>query len=109
MGARRRAAVGAGGERALPGHRHRRRGPLPARARGTRRSGPAVRTGTHPMERLTSQELQVVRPAADGDTSREIAAQLFLSPRTVEHHLYRAFRKLGIRSRRELSRIDLGH
>ncbi|MEO3799291.1 LuxR C-terminal-related transcriptional regulator [Nonomuraea sp. B1E8] len=64
-------------------------------------------TAANPVERLTSQELQVVRLAADGDTSREIAAQLFLSPRTVEHHLYRAFRKLGIRSRRELSRIDL--
>ncbi|WP_246083252.1 helix-turn-helix transcriptional regulator [Nonomuraea diastatica] len=64
-------------------------------------------TAATPVERLTSQELQVVRLAADGDTSREIAAQLFLSPRTVEHHLYRAFRKLGIRSRRELSHIDL--
>ncbi|MFI7438724.1 ATP-binding protein [Nonomuraea indica] len=64
-------------------------------------------TAANPLDRLTSQELQVVRLAADGDTSREIAAQLFLSPRTVEHHLYRAFRKLGIRSRRELSRLDL--
>ncbi|MFC7584287.1 LuxR C-terminal-related transcriptional regulator [Nonomuraea antimicrobica] len=68
---------------------------------------PAEPTAANPLERLTSQEHQVVRLAADGGTSREIAAQLFLSPRTVEHHLYRAFRKLGIRSRRELSRLDL--
>ncbi|MEV4461186.1 AAA family ATPase [Microbispora sp. NPDC049633] len=68
---------------------------------------PAEPTAVDPVERLTAQELQVVRLAADGGTSREIAAQLFLSPRTVEHHLYRAFRKLGIRSRRELARLDL--
>ncbi|MFG3437775.1 ATP-binding protein [Nonomuraea sp. NPDC047897] len=68
---------------------------------------PAEPTAANPLDRLTSQELQVVRLAAGGDTSREIAAQLFLSPRTVEHHLYRAFRKLGIRSRRDLPRLDL--
>ncbi|MET7464508.1 AAA family ATPase [Nonomuraea sp. NPDC005501] len=64
-------------------------------------------TAANPLDRLTSQELLVIRLAADGGTSREIAAQLFLSPRTVEHHLYRAFRKLGIRSRRELAHLDL--
>ncbi|MEV0675189.1 AAA family ATPase [Actinosynnema sp. NPDC050436] len=69
---------------------------------------PAVPTADNPLDRLTSQELQVVRLAAEGGTSREIAAQLFLSPRTVEHHLYRAYPKLGVRSRRELSRLDLG-
>ncbi|GGS47597.1 transcriptional regulator [Planobispora rosea] len=60
-----------------------------------------------PLERLTPQELHVVRLAKNGGTSREIATQLFLSPRTVEHHLYRAYRKLGIRSRRELTHLDL--
>ncbi|TDC44082.1 helix-turn-helix transcriptional regulator [Micromonospora sp. KC213] len=68
---------------------------------------PAAPTAANPLDRLTPQERQVIRLAADGSTSREIAAQLFLSPRTVEHHLYRAFRKLGIRSRRELPRLDL--
>ncbi|MFB4263156.1 AAA family ATPase [Nonomuraea sp. GTA35] len=68
---------------------------------------PARPAAADPLERLTPQELQVVRLAKDGSTSREIAAHLFLSPRTVEHHLYRAYRKLGIRSRRELTRLDL--
>jgi DNA-binding CsgD family transcriptional regulator len=40
--------------------------------------------------------------AAAGLSNREIAAQLFLSPRTVGHHLYRAYPKLGISRRTEL-------
>ncbi|MEV5710843.1 helix-turn-helix transcriptional regulator [Actinoallomurus sp. NPDC052274] len=59
------------------------------------------------MERLTPQELQVVRLAAEGNSSRDIAAQLFLSPRTVEYHLYKAYPKLGVSSRRELARLEL--
>jgi DNA-binding CsgD family transcriptional regulator len=56
---------------------------------------------------LTPQELQVVRHAALGLSNREIAARLFLSPRTVGHHLYRAYPKLGISRRAELSQLDL--
>lgn len=55
---------------------------------------------------LTAQELQVVRLAASGATNREIAAKLFLSPRTVGHHLYRAFPKLGVTNRTELARLS---
>ena len=51
---------------------------------------------------LTSQEAQIVRLAARGMSNRDIAAQLILSPRTVGHHLYKAYPKLGVLSRGEL-------
>ncbi len=53
---------------------------------------------------LTIQELQVAVTVAGGVTSREAAAALILSPRTVEYHLQQVYRKLGIRSRAELAR-----
>jgi DNA-binding CsgD family transcriptional regulator len=57
-----------------------------------------------PLARLTPQELQVVRLAATGASNKQIGAQLFLSPRTVGYHLYRAFPKLSISGREELAR-----
>ena len=54
------------------------------------------------LHSLTPQERQVTRLAAQGLPNRDIAAQLFLSPRTVAYHLYKAYPKLGITSRTEL-------
>ena len=56
---------------------------------------------------LSPQELQIVRLVAAGLTNREIGAQLFLSPKTVSYHLYRAFPKLNVASRTQLARLDL--
>jgi len=100
-------------------HRGEARGHLGAAAAGFAAVGAAVwerrartelaagggRPGEGEDERLaglTPQERQVVLLAADGATSKEIAARLFLSPRTVEYHLYKAFPKLGVGSRAEL-------
>ncbi|MDI2130020.1 helix-turn-helix transcriptional regulator [Yinghuangia seranimata] len=72
-------------------------------ATGTGTARPATASPTGALAVLTPQELQITRLAAQGMSNRDIAAQLFLSPRTVGHHLYKAYPKLGIVSRTELS------
>jgi DNA-binding NarL/FixJ family response regulator len=52
---------------------------------------------------LTAQELQVATLVADGLSNREVAAQLYLSPKTIEYHLAHIFAKLGIRTRYQLA------
>jgi DNA-binding CsgD family transcriptional regulator len=56
-------------------------------------------------DRLSPQELQIARLAADGLSNREIGQQLYLSHRTVSSHLYRVFPKLGISSRSQLRTV----
>jgi DNA-binding CsgD family transcriptional regulator len=65
--------------------------------------------GLMSLEELSPQELQVSRIAARGQNNIEVAAALFISRKTVEAHLTRVYRKLGIRSRTELARILLAN
>jgi DNA-binding CsgD family transcriptional regulator len=70
------------------------------RATGEKVGRRAARTG----DELTAQELQVALLVAEGKTNREVGAALFLSPKTVEFHLARVYRKLDLTSRAELIR-----
>lgn len=71
-----------------------------ARPRRQRLTGP---------EALTASERRVARFAANGASNREIAEQLFITEKTVEAHLGSAYRKLGIKSRRNLAAAIEGH
>ena len=59
------------------------------------------------LDELTPQEVHIAQLVAEGATNRDVAGQLFLSPRTIDFHLRNVYRKLGIASRVELARIDL--
>jgi DNA-binding CsgD family transcriptional regulator len=63
-----------------------------------------MRRGPGTIDQLTPQELQIALALAGGRTTRETAASMFLSPKTVEYHLRHVYQKLGIHSRDELTR-----
>ncbi|MGB2571247.1 LuxR C-terminal-related transcriptional regulator [Micromonospora citrea] len=64
--------------------------------------GPPERAAAH---LLTGQQLRIAQLVAEGATNREVAARMFLSTRTVDHHLRNIFHRLGVRSRIELARV----
>ncbi|GAA4943242.1 hypothetical protein GCM10023238_06420 [Streptomyces heliomycini] len=74
-------------------------------ATGETAPGPGAAGGA--LSVLTAQERKIIRLAARGLSNRDIAAQLFLSPRTVGYHLYKAFPKLGVTARTELAALAL--
>lgn len=67
-----------------------------------RAAAPQVHAGS-PVAQLTPREFEVAREVASGLTNAEAAQRLFISERTVEFHLYNAFRKLGIDGREDLA------
>jgi DNA-binding CsgD family transcriptional regulator len=74
-----------------------------------RASGETVRARlAEDVTHLTPQEFQIAHFVSQGLSNREVAAQLFLSPRTIDFHLRNVFNKLGIASRTELASLELG-
>ncbi|MGV0798407.1 helix-turn-helix transcriptional regulator, partial [Mycolicibacterium elephantis] len=65
----------------------------------------ARRVGDGRLATLTPQENRIAQMLGRGKTTRETAAALFLSPKTVEYHLRHIYDKVGIRSRAELSEV----
>jgi DNA-binding CsgD family transcriptional regulator len=79
-------------------------------ARELRATGERVRASTTDTPaQLTARENQIARLAGGGLSNPEIAAQLFMSPRTVEYHLHKVFNKLAISSRNQLHGVLANH
>jgi DNA-binding CsgD family transcriptional regulator len=83
--------------------------PWAARAREELRAGGLGTAPAAPVpaawDELTPHELRVARLVAGGRTNREVATELYVTHKTIEHHLSQVYRKLGIRSRTDLTRL----
>jgi DNA-binding CsgD family transcriptional regulator len=79
------------------------------RARGELRATgeTARRRDASTVDDLTPQELRIAALVADGASNRDVAAQLYVSTKTIEYHLAKVFRKCGVASRVELARMPL--
>jgi DNA-binding CsgD family transcriptional regulator len=97
-----RAAMEAFGRLGVSPWEERARSELRASGETARKRDPSTR------DQLTPQELQIARLVASGMSNPDVAAQLFLSTRTIEYHLRKVFAKLDIASRSDLSGVDLG-
>src|SRR6185312_7244787 len=85
-----------------------------AQAFGERARAELTATGEHARPRdidaaelLTPQEARIARLVGDGASNVEVGAQLFISAKTVEYHLHKVFRKLGVGSRTQVARALL--
>jgi DNA-binding NarL/FixJ family response regulator len=78
--------------------------PWAERAQAELRASGQTMTNSGGGEQLTPQELQIALLVSQGRTNAEVGRAVFLSTRTVEFHLSRTYRKLGIASRTELTR-----
>jgi DNA-binding NarL/FixJ family response regulator len=63
--------------------------------------GARGRSGPRSLDSLSRRETEVLRLLGEGLSNREMAARLFISPKTAEHHVSRVYAKLGLRSRAE--------
>jgi DNA-binding CsgD family transcriptional regulator len=87
-------------ERAAEGFDHLGAHPWAERARAElRAAGASVKRSLGQPDPLSAQQRRVAELAAAGQTTKQIAAELSLSPRTVDFHMYRLFRKLGVKRR----------
>jgi DNA-binding CsgD family transcriptional regulator len=67
--------------------------------------GVPARAAEDPLAELTSQERRIAELVSEGNSNTDIAARLFISPRTVEYHLHKIFRKLEVASRTQLAAL----
>jgi DNA-binding NarL/FixJ family response regulator len=96
------SALGSGARGSSPRWAPFRFGTAPGHELAATGEAPAPRADSR-LDELTPQELAVATMAARGLTNRDVAATLFLSPKTVEYHLRHVYQKLGLRSRAQLA------